>query len=346
MRARRITPLAAITALAILASAVLVHAQQPQASPSPDRILKGTTPTITITLDKSIPDQSEIKGVRVGGQLVTVQAPSADGKLSVPLPKLDIVGQADIEIIGKDDKVVAATRLTYVEAGEPSPTRDIVLLCVYIGLIVLLPLICTIYDIRKSYAERADVFKKLQPHATTDQVRALLKDMDQGPTGLVGLTRGLLALTLVLALAFAAFHLVVFTPAKVPDIADKLIMLLAGTLTAITGFYFGSKAAQEGAQQQTPASGANAATAPTVTGINPTSGPAAGGTPVTITGTGFTGPTAVKFGANAGTNVQVTNDTEVKATSPAGAAGQQVDVTVVTAAGTSATSAASKFNYT
>jgi len=66
---------------------------------------------------------------------------------------------------------------------------------------------------------------------------------------------------------------------------------------------------------------------------------------VTITGTGFTGPTAVKFGANAGTNVQVTNDTEVKATSPAGTAGQ-VDVTVVTAAGTSATSAASKFNYT
>jgi len=345
MRARRITSLAAITALAILASAVLVHAQQPQASPSPDRILKGTTPTITITLDKSIPDQSEIKKVRVDGQPVDVQPPSPDGKLSVPLPKIDKAGPVDVEVLGKDDKVVAAAKLTYVESAEPFWTKEVVLLFVYIGLIILLPLICTIYDIHKSYQERTNVFSRLQQNATPDQIRDLLKDMDQGPTGLVGLTRGLLALTLVLALAFAAFHLVVIAPASVSQTADRLIMLLAGTLTAITGFYFGSKAATA-APQQNPSNGANTAASPTVTNVKPNVGPAAGGTNVTITGTGFTGAPAVKFGANAGTNVQVTNDTEVKATSPAGTAGQQVDVTVVTAAGTSATSAASKFNYT
>ena len=37
--------------------------------------------------------------------------------------------------------------------------------------------------------------------------------------------------------------------------------------------------------------------APTVTGLAPTSGPESGGTSVVITGTGFTGATAVKFGA-------------------------------------------------
>ena len=37
--------------------------------------------------------------------------------------------------------------------------------------------------------------------------------------------------------------------------------------------------------------------APTVTKVSPTSGPAAGGTTVTITGTNLTGASEVKFGA-------------------------------------------------
>ena len=41
------------------------------------------------------------------------------------------------------------------------------------------------------------------------------------------------------------------------------------------------------------------APAPTVTGVARTAGPTAGGTSVTITGTNFTGATAVKFGATA-----------------------------------------------
>ena len=63
-----------------------------------------------------------------------------------------------------------------------------------------------------------------------------------------------------------------------------------------------------------------AAVAPTVTGLSPTTGPQAGGTLVTITGTSFTGATAVDFGANAATNVTVVNDTTITADSPAGTA--------------------------
>lgn len=268
MLTRRVISIALIAGVAIFGSAVTVRADQPKISLSPDRVLKGTTPTITITLDKSIPDQKEIKSVRIGGQLVAVQAPTAEGQLSVPLPKLDIVGRADVNVIGKDGKSVADGQLTYVESSEtsspPRPgtsSKEVALLFVYIGLIILLPLVCTIYDIRKSYRERADVFCNMRKNATIDEVGALLTKMDQGPTGLVGLTRGLLALTLVLALAFAAFHLIVFAPPQVPDIADKLLMLLAGTLTAITGFYFGSKAATEAEQKRTPPAGAKAASA-------------------------------------------------------------------------------------
>ena len=44
---------------------------------------------------------------------------------------------------------------------------------------------------------------------------------------------------------------------------------------------------------------------PSVTGISPSSGPAAGGTLVTINGSGFTSASTVEFGAAAGTNVDL-----------------------------------------
>ena len=83
--------------------------------------------------------------------------------------------------------------------------------------------------------------------------------------------------------------------------------------------------------------------APTVTSISPTTGPALGGTSVAISGTGFTGATAVKFGANNATSFTVNSATSVTATSPAGSG--TVDVTVTTVGGTSPTSAADRFNY-
>ena len=73
--------------------------------------------------------------------------------------------------------------------------------------------------------------------------------------------------------------------------------------------------------------------APTVTAISPTSGPTAGGTSVTITGTNFTGATAVTIGGTAATSVVVVNATTITAVTPAGTAGAQ-NVTVTTPGGT------------
>ncbi len=86
-----------------------------------------------------------------------------------------------------------------------------------------------------------------------------------------------------------------------------------------------------------------AAGPPTVTGVTPSSGPASGGTAVTVTGTNFTGVTAVRFGGAAASFV-VNSATSLSATTPIGTAGT-VDVTVTTAAGTSAISAADRFTY-
>jgi len=81
-----------------------------------------------------------------------------------------------------------------------------------------------------------------------------------------------------------------------------------------------------------------------VTGLSPNLGPVAGGTMVTISGTGFTGVTAVDFGSSPATNVTVVNATSITADSPPGSIGP-VDVTVAAAGGTSATSLADLFTY-
>jgi hypothetical protein len=85
--------------------------------------------------------------------------------------------------------------------------------------------------------------------------------------------------------------------------------------------------------------------APVVSSISTSTGTTAGGTVVTITGTGFTGETAVDFGTTSATNIIVNNDSSITATSPATTTPGVVDVTVTTPLGTSATSSADQFTY-
>jgi hypothetical protein len=73
---------------------------------------------------------------------------------------------------------------------------------------------------------------------------------------------------------------------------------------------------------------------PTLVSISPSSGPATGGTVVTLTGTGFTGASSVKFGATPAMFYFVLSDSLIVAIAPPGTG--TVPVTVTTAAGTSA----------
>ena len=84
-------------------------------------------------------------------------------------------------------------------------------------------------------------------------------------------------------------------------------------------------------------------TAPTITGLSPTSGPAAGGTPVTITGTNFTSGATVQFGGVNATSVTFVSSTSMIATSPGGTG--TVDVQVMEAGGTSAPTSVDQFTY-
>ncbi len=73
--------------------------------------------------------------------------------------------------------------------------------------------------------------------------------------------------------------------------------------------------------------------APVITKVEPTKGPAVGGTTVKIIGEHLTGTTEVKLGTATATSVTVVSDTEVTAVAPAGTAGTKAKVTVTTGGG-------------
>jgi hypothetical protein len=70
----------------------------------------------------------------------------------------------------------------------------------------------------------------------------------------------------------------------------------------------------------------------TIDTVSPSSGPASGGTGVTLTGTGFTGATSLTFGGTAATSLNVVSSTNATAVTPAHATGA-VDVVITTPSG-------------
>ena len=85
--------------------------------------------------------------------------------------------------------------------------------------------------------------------------------------------------------------------------------------------------------------------APTVALLVPNHGPLAGGTSVTITGTGLAGTSAVTFGGTSAASFTVISPTEITATAPARGSSGLVDVRVTTAGGLSANTPADDYLY-
>jgi hypothetical protein len=84
--------------------------------------------------------------------------------------------------------------------------------------------------------------------------------------------------------------------------------------------------------------------ATSVTAVSPSTGPTAGGTSVTITGTNFTGATGVSFGTASAASFTVNSSTSIAAISSAHAAGT-VDVTVTGPSGASAMVVTDQFTF-
>ena len=84
--------------------------------------------------------------------------------------------------------------------------------------------------------------------------------------------------------------------------------------------------------------------APAIKRLSVRKGPAAGGTSITITGTGFTGVTGVSFGSTAASEFEVQSPTSITAVSPPGTTGT-VEIKLTTPSGQSVASARARFIY-
>jgi hypothetical protein len=82
---------------------------------------------------------------------------------------------------------------------------------------------------------------------------------------------------------------------------------------------------------------------PTVTGLSASTGPAKGGTTISVEGTGFSPTSTVDFGSTAASSVSFVSSTTLNVVAPAGTG--TVDVTVKGPGGTSATGTPDQFTY-
>ncbi len=84
--------------------------------------------------------------------------------------------------------------------------------------------------------------------------------------------------------------------------------------------------------------------APTITSLSARKGPAAGGTSITITGTGLMGVTGVSFGSTAASEFEVQSPTSMTVVSPPGTTGA-VEIRVTTPTGQSGPTVKDLFSY-
>jgi hypothetical protein len=138
------------------------------------------------------------------------------------------------------------------EAGGPTISMtnvDVVgLFAITTLAIVALILIPWLVDIRRGYSSRdkaVALLANLLRDARLDKndLESLAKQFLDSPSGIEGLGRMILALSLIGVIGLALIYLVLTDGSTGLDIAKTILTALVGALTTIIGFYFGSRAA-------------------------------------------------------------------------------------------------------
>jgi hypothetical protein len=207
-------------------------------------------------------------------------------------------------------------------------------------LIVLFVSVLHLVDSKQAYRlasnETAEIWKKLPNSLSADdlaKLQGLLAAVS--PSGITGTTRSILTYSLIIILGIAVFHLLALPPAapnlatSYADYADKILILLAGSLTTAVGFYFGAKATADGVAAAKPQDGAQpSAPSGQIERVEPDHG--APGAMVVIKGTGFGNDRGnVQFGDVAVGTIDNWSETSIKVKVPdTGLAAGKVDVTV------------------
>jgi hypothetical protein len=128
------------------------------------------------------------------------------------------------------------------------------LAALYVGLLVLVALLPMLIDLGAAYwfagrTRRLLIDKAAGDRLSLPELRLILQELQASPPGIPGLARSTMALTVIVILGVAIFHLLVMPVAltdQTMQAVTTVLTLLSGLLAAITGFYFGGKATEAG----------------------------------------------------------------------------------------------------
>ncbi|MGF9562914.1 IPT/TIG domain-containing protein [Neorhizobium sp. BT27B] len=175
-------------------------------------------------------------------------------------------------------------------------------------------ILCSIFLLQAAAAQAAPTITLVSPNTGSTAGGSIVTITGTEFTGATVVRFGTSAATLVTVVN--ATTITARTPFRLTaGTVDVTVVAPTGTIVAANAFTYVPEAP------------------PTVLLVAPLTGSTAGGTSVTITGTNFTGATAVSFGGVAATNVTVVNALTITATTPAHVAGL-AGVSVTTPAGT------------
>ena len=147
-------------------------------------------------------------------------------------------------------------------------------------------------------------------------------------TGFLGVSKVLFGATAGTTLkVMSSTKLTVIAPRHAAGTVDVRVVARAGTSRVVAADKFGYTVP------------------PNISGILPSTGPATGGTVVTITGSRLTGASLVLFGSKPGTKLTVLSATQVRVTTPASTVSGPLPVRVVTPSGSSPVADGKVFTY-
>lgn len=132
---------------------------------------------------------------------------------------------------------------------------------VYVIIVAVFISLPWVIDILMAYVShnkiRQQLVDKVIEKASKDglslaELKELLKETAKAPGGMQGLSRASMALSVILILGIAVFHLMSKAAPTAGDsqIVGNILSMLGGLLAAITGFYFGGRTAEQGAEKK------------------------------------------------------------------------------------------------
>jgi hypothetical protein len=209
---------------------------------TPGQVLSQTESVVTVSLDNRLADK--VNSFSIGGQITKQLSTQTESGRYIALLKAPslMTGRVKVLALDSQNKTLAQGDLEYVSHQQSDYWDKLGFMSGFILVLGFIPFFITWYDIKRSYGERKIALEKLAKGTVgSEELKNFYRLLEQGPPGLTGLTRGLLSVSLILLVGMSVFYIIVYTP-DVPELGERLLILIAGTLTSVIGFYFGSRA--------------------------------------------------------------------------------------------------------